>query len=65
MLLEREKRWETLNTDHRRNITVSGQAGVYELQEGIFLMCDEYEDTMDGRVGFCPGVIQQWLLTDI
>ena len=50
LLYDRERRWETLDADHVRTFKINGPAGVYELQEGIFLMCDEYSDSDDGRV---------------
>ncbi len=50
LLTARERRWETLDAEHVRTFKIAGPAGVYELQEGIFLMCDEYSDTDDGRV---------------
>ncbi|ORY32547.1 hypothetical protein BCR39DRAFT_522781 [Naematelia encephala] len=48
-LKEREGRWETLDYAHRRDIKIAGPAGVYELQEGIFLMCDEYAEDAGGE----------------
>lgn len=49
-LQRREANWETLNFASERSFTIKGPAGVYELQEGIFLMCDEYSGTDDGKV---------------
>jgi hypothetical protein len=43
-LKQRATNWETLNHSHSRTITVEGPARVYELQEGIFLMCEGPED---------------------
>ena len=53
VLRDRERRWETLSPLAEVKFKVTGPAGVYELQEGIFLMCDEYSqaDADDGRVG--------------
>ncbi|EIW70779.1 hypothetical protein M231_02565 [Tremella mesenterica] len=48
-LKERQKRWDTLDPVCRRKIEVDGPAGVYELQEGIFLMCDDYGDFDEHR----------------
>ena len=50
MLVERERRWETMNSEYARTFNIAGPAGVYEMQEGIFLMCDDYADENDGRV---------------
>ena len=50
LLREHDKRWSILDSAHERTFRVSGQAGVYELQEGIFLMCDDYTDDDDNRV---------------
>ena len=41
LLTEREKRWETLDAECSRTLKTSGIAPCYELQEGIFLLCDE------------------------
>jgi hypothetical protein len=49
-LRAREKRWEMVDAKYRRKMTVEGSAGVYELQEGIFLMCDDYTDTDEPKV---------------
>ena len=49
-LKERERRWETLSPAGTQLIHVAGPTGVYELQEGIFLMCDDYSDGNEGRV---------------
>lgn len=43
-LMEREKRWSTLDEKAERQFTVKGRAGVYELQEGVFLMCGDYDE---------------------
>lgn len=50
LLVNREKQWSWLNPVCERQFEIKGPAGVYELQEGIFLMCDEYSDTDDGKV---------------
>jgi hypothetical protein len=50
LLQDRERRWETLDYAHKRVVKVGGRAGVYELQEGIFLMCDEFSDMDDSKV---------------
>jgi hypothetical protein len=49
-LRDRERRWETLDYACKRVIKVEGEAGVYELQEGIFLMSDEYSSADDAKV---------------
>lgn len=54
-LIEREKRWSKLTEVDERRFHVKGPAVVYELQEGLFLMCDEYKDSADGKVSFIPG----------
>lgn len=46
-LKRRGANWETLNYASKRSITVEGPARVYELQEGIFLMCERPEDDDD------------------
>jgi len=51
-LRERERRWETIDPAVTRKFRVGGPAGVYELQEGIFLMCDDYSDNVEGRVSW-------------
>lgn len=50
-LKEVEENWSTLNHSVERTFTIKGPAGVYELQEGIFLMCDDYSGAEDGKVG--------------
>ncbi|KAL1410397.1 hypothetical protein Q8F55_004407 [Vanrija albida] len=40
-LAARERRWDALEPAQIRTFTVSGRTGVYELQEGIFLMCED------------------------
>jgi hypothetical protein len=42
LLKEREEGWDTLTPKKIRKFSIEGNAGVYELQEGIFLMCDDY-----------------------
>lgn len=42
LLKSREENWDTLSAAKIRKFSVDGQAGVYELQEGIFLICDNY-----------------------
>ncbi|WVR07189.1 hypothetical protein IAU60_004230 [Kwoniella sp. DSM 27419] len=49
VLRAREKRWETLDWAEKRTLKVSGKEGVYELQEGIFLMCDDFNDMADDK----------------
>ncbi|WWC94014.1 hypothetical protein V866_000852 [Kwoniella sp. B9012] len=49
LLKEREKRWETLDWGEKRTFKVQGREGVYELQEGIFLMCDDFNDIDDDK----------------
>lgn len=42
------RNWETLDWASKRSITVEGPARIYEMQEGIFLMCEragEDDDT--------------------
>ena len=62
MLEERERRWETLDPAQVRTFRISGPAGVYELQEGMFLMCDDYSDADDGRVSGMSTRIQTSVL---
>lgn len=50
LLEERESRWDNIQAKCIRKFMISGPAGVYELQEGIFLLCTDYSDTDDGRV---------------
>ncbi|OWT41772.1 hypothetical protein C362_00133 [Cryptococcus neoformans Bt1] len=40
-LRDREERWETMEFKEKRTFKVQGQEGVYELQEGIFLLCND------------------------
>ncbi|WVW83722.1 hypothetical protein I302_105743 [Kwoniella bestiolae CBS 10118] len=49
LLEERENRWETLDWGEKRTFKVQGREGVYELQEGIFLMCDDFNDVEDDK----------------
>ncbi|WWC89487.1 uncharacterized protein L201_004411 [Kwoniella dendrophila CBS 6074] len=49
VLMEREKRWETLDWSEKRTFKVKGREGVYELQEGIFLMCDDFSEADDDK----------------
>ena len=48
LLKEREEAWDTLTPKKIRKLSVEGHAGVYELQEGIFLMCDDYVEQAAG-----------------
>ncbi|KAL7424101.1 hypothetical protein Q5752_001686 [Cryptotrichosporon argae] len=41
-LRARERNWETLEAGQERTFRITGNTGVYELQEGIMLMCDDY-----------------------
>ena len=50
LLKEREQRWSELDAARQERMKVHGPAGVYELQEGIFLMCNDYSNRDDGRV---------------
>lgn len=52
MLRAREEAWRTLSYRDKGELVVDGTAGVYELQDSIFLMCDGYEPPMshNGRV---------------
>lgn len=50
LLRTREKNWDTLTAAKMRKFSVEGQAGVYELQEGIFLICDNYVELRDSVV---------------
>ncbi|OCF36703.1 hypothetical protein I316_01299 [Kwoniella heveanensis BCC8398] len=49
ILASREKRWQSLDWAQKRVIKVQGKEGVYELQEGIFLMCDDFNDWEDDK----------------
>lgn len=48
LLKDREENWDTLTPKKIRKLSVEGHAGVYELQEGIFLMCDDYVEQAAG-----------------
>lgn len=48
-LSARERRWDALEPAQVRTFTVLGRTGVYELQEGIFLMCEESSETEKPR----------------
>lgn len=50
LLSERERRWDKLDAAQVRTFRIAGRAGVYELQEGIFLMCDNYTDADEEKV---------------
>lgn len=50
LLKQREDNWDTLSAAKTRKFSVTGQAGVYELQEGIFLICDNYIELRDSLV---------------
>lgn len=50
LLAEQERRWERLDFAEMRKFTIRGPAGVYELQEGMFLICDEYTELDDRKV---------------
>jgi len=54
LLKKREDNWDTLSAAKIRKFTVNGQAGVYELQEGIFLICDDFEAVRDSLVRAPP-----------
>ncbi len=41
LLSARERRWLTVDPACTRTFTIGGPAGVYELQEGIFLLCPD------------------------
>ena len=56
-LKDRERRWETLDPAQVRSLVVQGPARVYELQEGVFLICDDYTDGDDGKVSSACGRI--------
>ncbi|WRT66203.1 uncharacterized protein IL334_003156 [Kwoniella shivajii] len=49
LLKAREKRWETLDWGEKRHFKIQGREGVYELQEGVFLMCDDFNDMEDDK----------------
>ncbi|WVF71624.1 hypothetical protein IAT40_006432 [Kwoniella sp. CBS 6097] len=49
VLASREKRWQTLDWAQKRVMKVQGKEGVYELQEGVFLMCDDFNDWEDDK----------------
>jgi hypothetical protein len=53
LLKEREDNWDTLTPKRIRRFNISGHAGIYELQEGVFLMCDNYAQIHDAAVS-CP-----------
>ncbi|WVQ99262.1 hypothetical protein IAU59_006394 [Kwoniella sp. CBS 9459] len=49
VLSSREKRWQRLDWAQKRVMKVQGKEGVYELQEGVFLMCDDFNDWEDDK----------------
>jgi hypothetical protein len=51
LLKEREENWDTLTPKKIRKFSITGHAGIYELQEGIFLMCDDYREDPNSLVG--------------
>ena len=53
-LKDREERWRTIDPVCERELRISGPVGVYELQEGVFLMCDDYLLEDEGRVSRRP-----------
>jgi hypothetical protein len=59
LLKEREANWDTLTPKRMRTLSVEGSAGVYELQEGIFLMCDDYVEQRE--VGVSPSPALYWV----
>lgn len=50
LLAEREERFDTLRPAEVRKFSVAGPAGVYELQDGVFLLCTERSTAHDIRV---------------
>lgn len=60
LLRAREDAWRDLSYRDKQELVVDGAAGVYELQDGIFLMCDGYEPPMhhNGRVGAITALYQ-------
>ncbi|TYJ57026.1 hypothetical protein B9479_002305 [Cryptococcus floricola] len=48
-LRDREKRWETVDFGEQRLLKVRGREGVYELQEGIFLLCNDVSDEEEDK----------------
>lgn len=56
LLKEREDNWDTLTPKKIRRFTITGHAGIYELQEGVFLMCDDYEQIHDAAVSLCDTI---------
>lgn len=53
LLRAQEAAWETLSPRQTKTIKIRGPEGVYELQEGIFLMCDDYSREEGRKVGPC------------
>ncbi|ORX36815.1 hypothetical protein BD324DRAFT_580515 [Kockovaella imperatae] len=49
LLIDRERRWFELDPSTEDRVRVDGPAGVYELQEGVFLMCNDYSHLDEGR----------------
>ena len=59
LLRERERRWSQFDAAREEKLRVKGPAGVYELQEGIFLMCNDYSHLDEGRVSrSLPAAVQ-------
>lgn len=50
LLREREERFDRLAPAQLREFAVAGPAGVYELQDGVFLLCHERSISQDVRV---------------
>ena len=63
LLKEREEAWDTLTPKKIRKLSVEGHAGVYELQEGIFLMCDDYVEQAAGA-GVSPSSLMMFIADD-
>lgn len=51
LLRDREERFDRLAPAQVREFAVAGPAGVYELQDGVFLLCHERSTSHSVRVG--------------
>lgn len=48
----------------RRTLTLAGRAWIYELQEGIFLLCHDQVELEDEKVGPCCFIPMAMELTE-
>lgn len=64
LLRAQETAWETLTPRVQKEIQITGPEGVYELQEGVFLMCDDYSRSLGRKVSDPLVVGQDFGLSD-